>query len=231
MKNSFLLRGTKELTILLLGLTLFGCSKGTDMPTAKTKVLVVIAHEGESDYIPTDDRIEVIYTGIGKLNAALKVSDYLKAQKDHNINYVILNIGTCGSPNYPVGSVVIPKKIYQGDTFIEEDFKDQTTSYTNAILSLNFYKDALQSDFVLSSDQFINTSSSFYQKVKDYNCLFEMEAYAIASVASGNKLPFCCIKIVSDNCDGTQKDWENVLSKIRPEVDKAISNFCKEILY
>lgn len=36
---------------------------------------------------------------------------------------------------------------------------------------------------------------------------------------------------VSDNCDGTQKDWENILSQIRPEVDKAISDFCKDILY
>lgn len=211
--------------------SLFGCSKDTDTPIAQTKVLVVIAHEGESDYMPTDDRIEVIYTGIGKLNAALKVSNYLKAQGEGNTNYIILNIGTCGSPNYPVGSLVIPKKIYQGDTFIEEDFKDHTSAYTNGILSLSFYKDALQADFVLSSDQFINTSSPFYQKFKDYNCLFEMEAYAIASVASDSKIPFYCIKVVSDNCDGTQKDWENVLSQIRPEVDKTISDFCKEILH
>lgn len=219
------------LMMVLLSIGFTSCSKENDEAIAQNKVLVVIAHEGESDYMPADDRIEVIYTGIGKLNAALKVSNYLKAQKEHNTNYIILNIGTCGSPNYPVGSLVIPKKIYQGDTFIEEDFKDHTSAYTNDILSLSFYKDALQADFVLSSDQFINTSSPFYQKFKDYNCLFEMEAYAIASVASDGKIPFYCIKVVSDNCDGTQKDWENVLSQIRPEVDKAISNFCKEMLH
>ncbi|MEG1749742.1 MAG: hypothetical protein RR249_08670, partial [Tannerellaceae bacterium] len=139
MKNSFLLRGTKRLTILLLCLTLFGCSKDADIPIAQTKVLVVIAHEGESDYVPADDRVEVIYTGIGKLNAALTVSNYLQSQKEYNINYIILNIGTCGSPNYPIGTLVIPKKIYQGDTFIEDDFKDHTSAYTNGILSLSFY--------------------------------------------------------------------------------------------
>ncbi|MEG1546505.1 MAG: hypothetical protein RR371_04570, partial [Bacteroides sp.] len=69
------------------------------------------------------------------------------------------------------------------------------------------------------------------QKFKDYNCLFEMEAYAIASVASESKIPFYCIKVVSDNCDGTPKDWGNILSQIRPEIDKAISDFCKEILH
>ncbi|MEG1838767.1 MAG: hypothetical protein RR220_05690, partial [Bacteroidaceae bacterium] len=66
---------------------------------------------------------------------------------------------------------------------------------------------------------------------KDYNCLFEMEAYAIANVASESKIPFYCIKVVSDNCDGTLKDWGNILSQIRPEIDKAISDFCKEILH
>lgn len=40
MKNSFLLRGTKKLTILLL--ILFGCSKDANMPMAQTKVLVVM---------------------------------------------------------------------------------------------------------------------------------------------------------------------------------------------
>ena len=231
MNNLFLLIKTKTLVILLLCLSLFSCSKETDEPPMQTRVLVVIAAQGEADYVPTDDRIEVIYTGIGKLNAALTVSNYLYAQKENNTNYIILNIGTCGSPNYPVGSLVIPKKIYQGDTFIEEDFEEHTTAYSNDILLLSLYKDALQADFVLSSDQFVNTSSPFYQKFKDYNCLFEMEAYAIASVASKSKIPFHCIKVVSDNCDGTQKDWENVLSEIRPGINQAISDFCKEILH
>ncbi|MEG2514483.1 MAG: hypothetical protein RSA92_04030, partial [Bacteroidaceae bacterium] len=150
------------LMLVALSIGFTSCSKKNNEVITQTKVLVVIAHEGESDYMPADDRVEVIYTGMGKLNAALKVSNYLKDQKEHNTNYIILNIGTCGSPNYPVGSLVIPKKIYQGDTFIEDDFKDHTSAYTNGILSLSFYKDALQADFVLSSDQFINTSSPFY---------------------------------------------------------------------
>ncbi|MEG1839160.1 MAG: hypothetical protein RR220_07715, partial [Bacteroidaceae bacterium] len=70
------MRKMKLLSMLMpvaLSIAFTSCSKENNEVITQTKVLVVIAHEDESDYMPADDKIEVIYTGMGKLNAALKV--------------------------------------------------------------------------------------------------------------------------------------------------------------
>ena len=45
--------------------------------------------------------------------------------------------------------------------------------------------------------------------------LFDMEAYAAAQFCHLHEIPFYCFKAVSDNLDGSLKDWRNILGDIR----------------
>ena len=45
--------------------------------------------------------------------------------------------------------------------------------------------------------------------------LFDMEAYAAALFCKTHNLQFLCIKAISDNLDGSLKDWQAILGDIR----------------
>ncbi|CAK7034130.1 MAG: 5'-methylthioadenosine/S-adenosylhomocysteine nucleosidase [Parabacteroides sp.] len=219
----------KNLFFIILIPVLLSCTK--EAIREQSKILVVIADENESNYVPTDSRIEVLYTGIGKLNALMTLSYYFDSLQINKSQYIILNIGTCGSPHFPIGSIVIPDKIFQGDTYIDKDFEKHTTVYSNGILSMDLFKNYPHAEGVLTSDQFIDISSELYKKLQNKKYIFEMEAYAIANYADSHNIPFYCIKCISDNCDGTIKDWEKILDKLRPDIDESITKFCNELLY
>lgn len=164
--------------------------------------------------------VDVIYTGVGKLNAYRAVR---KALRERHYD-VIINAGTCGSSKFEVGTILYPTILKQGDAFTSKLFKAKTL-YTSSSL----YKKDIT---LLTSDNFISCvpasdgSTSLPETVKEFD-LFDMEGYAIASAAEF--MPKSCffIKLVSDNLDGTVVDWEKNTKKLSPILVKAINTFIK----
>ena len=71
---------------------------------------------------------------------------------------------------------------------------------------------------VFSGDYFMSTQTFNPEQVRTLSQkydLFDMEAYAAALFCREHCLPFYCFKAVSDNLDGSLKDWRGILGDIR----------------
>ncbi len=170
---------------------------------------VVIFVADEDELSPTDVPFPVICTGIGKM----RMYDALAKWYGKGVegNPVILNIGSAGSAKYPIGEILdCGSFINGGSDFIYD--------------KIEISKEGCS---VFSGDYFMSTQTFSPQLVKELSIkydLFDMEAYAAALFCKSHSLPFLCFKAVSDNLDGSIKDWRSILSQIREGFTKLLGN-------
>ena len=145
-----------------------------------------------------DVRFPVVYTGFGKMRMYNALDKWFDGGKDK----VVLNIGSAGSAKYPIGTML------------------NCSHFINGGSELVFDRIDLPGDgcSVFSGDYFMSTQTFSPEQVaalsKQYD-LFDMEAYAAALFCRTHGVPFYCFKAVSDNLDGTLKDWRGILGDIR----------------
>lgn len=196
-----------------------------------TKTVILVANKNELAFSTNDDSIVVYEIGVGKVNATLSAALLYQEIKELGINPILLNVGTVGSTRFPIEHVLYPEHFAQGDAYTDGFFLENTRFLTGkgSIQSVN-RKDFDYSKAILTSDRFINTNTAFYQDIKDLNPeAFDMEAYALAVFCHTHQLPFYTIKIVSDNCDGTVKDWEAILGKISGKLGAILEDFLQNL--
>lgn len=196
----------------------------------ETDTIILVANKNELSFT-TDNKSTIVYEiGVGKVNALLSLATLYEDIKALGITPVLLNVGTIGCTRHPIGHVLYPSHYAQGDAYTDGFFlentlflKGQGTIESVSIEEFS-YEDAL-----LTSDRFINVNSAFYQDIKHLNPLaFDMESYALANFCRLKNLPFHSIKIVSDNCDGTVKDWESILGEISGRLGTILNEFMRD---
>ena len=80
----------------------------------KIKLFVALETELPKELIP--EGVEVFYTGVGKINAAIKATEILSpTYQVYNTNTMVLNYGSAGSKSTPTHSLVECKVFYQED--------------------------------------------------------------------------------------------------------------------
>lgn len=178
--------------------------------TANT--LVVMALENESHGLFEDHNIPVLYTGVGKINAAYHLT---KALANHRLSEnkieLVLNLGTAGSRKFSRGSLVLCTKFFQHDINLSAlGFKRGETPYETTIPMI------LEHNHMLKRDIFIGTcgtGDSFAAPDIKVECdVADMEAYALAKVCWLEKVPFMSIKYITNGPDGKAgSDWESAL--------------------
>lgn len=178
------------------------------------RILLLVALEKEIEGFDFNHGpVDVVFTGVGKLNAYKATRDALR-RKHYD---VIINAGTCGSCVIPKGETIHPVTIYQGDAFISEPFKSEpivcSGNYGSTCISL------------LTSDNFISEAEGTLKPVHKLYTAFDMEGYAIASAASFMKEKVFFIKIVSDNLEGSVSDWNEEVKKLAPILAERIQYF------
>ena len=188
--------------------------------SGKKDILIVCALEVETqgqldDYF--EDKRQILYTGVGKVNATLKLTHRLRASHLHYLPLMpklVINYGTAGSRRLPIGELVDCTK------FIQRDMD---------VTSLGFMK--TQTPFESPNDMVIRCTSEFNPISKNYTCgtgdsfvenieredsnidVFDMEAYALAKVCHHYEVPFISFKYITDNAnEHSPKDWEDNLS-------------------
>lgn len=141
-------------------------------------------------------------TGIGKVNAALAVVDAIETAKPD----LILNIGTAGSVDREVDSIVIC------DTFVDRDMKkckDFGVTY-----HLDF-KEELKTVFLVKNwdtNNICNTGDSFVTRIIDEADAFDMENFAVAALCKRRGIPFVSVKYITDKIgENSVKHWEDKL--------------------
>lgn len=173
-----------------------------DKVLAQLKGREVVLFVADKDEIsPSDVPFPVVYTGMGKMRMFSGLVEWYQTRAKGG-RPIVLNIGSAGSAHFPIGEIV------------------NCTSFVNGGSELIYDKIDLPGEgcSVFSGDYFMSTQTFSPEQVKalsqQYD-LFEMEAYAAAQFCRMHDIPFYCFKAVSDNLDGSLKDWRSILSQIR----------------
>jgi adenosylhomocysteine nucleosidase len=163
----------------------------------------IIALMDETDKATTINGDNIIYSGVGKINATMA------AYRAFNEKYSeVINIGSCGSLIHPPGTIIKVGSTFQdidarplneyGETPFEPHYKQvvidrkvSTTCFTTDYFVDLSYKEKY-------SKEYINMI---------YKCdIFDMECFALAKVCHRFGIKFSSYKWVSDNGDGG--DWK-----------------------
>ena len=179
------------------------------------KPLIVCALEVETQ--GQLNNYDVLYTGVGKVNATIKLMErlgsiFLSREGEIAPNLVI-NYGTAGSRKYKQGELVDCSKFIQRDMDVTGlGFQRGETPFEKeppiVIESKSSFNPIGKHATCGSGDNFVEDRTNYYGEVVD------MEAYALAKVCTYYGVPFISFKYISDGADGdANTDWEENVSK------------------
>ena len=184
-------------------------------------ILLVSALEQETagqldDYF--EDERQVLYTGVGKVNATLKLTQRLHSS---HLRYLplmpelVINYGTAGSRRSPIGELVDCTKFIQRDMDVTGlGFMKHQTPYESPTDMVIRYTPEFNP---IGKNYTCGTGDSFVESLEkgDSNIdVFDMEAYALAKVCRYYKVPFISFKYITDGAnESSPKDWEKNLGK------------------
>jgi len=164
-----------------------------DINQKNTLIIVALEKELPQQLLPNWN---IVYSGVGKVNAALTV---VNAYNIFNPS-IIINYGTAGALNSNLKGLIPVNTFKQRDMDVRAlGFKlGETPFEKNKIIKFNYvgYSCGTGDNFVISN-QILQTD------------VVDMEAYSIAKFCYLNKIRFYCYKYVSDNANNeAANDWE-----------------------
>jgi adenosylhomocysteine nucleosidase len=170
-------------------------------------LLVVMALEIESQGLFAERGVPVLYTGLGKVNAAYRLARALGQHRaEHGELPRVVNFGTVGSPTLTAGSVVACRRFVQRDMDVSGlGFALGTTPFEEVPPMLEF-----EPLFPELPEGVCGTGDRFETGKPVVACdVIDMEGYALAKVCHLEGAEFGSVKFVTDGADGTAGvDWE-----------------------
>jgi adenosylhomocysteine nucleosidase len=179
---------------------------------ALPRTVVVMALEAESAGVFEAAGIQVLYCGVGKVNAAIALTRELRRYA-HGAEPppLVLNFGTAGSRVHATGSLLACHEFVQRDMDVSGlGFALGVTPYDDTPPVLRFEPRFahLRSAICGSGDSFATAGCAVECGVLD------MEAYALAKVCWLESASFACAKYVTDGADDAAADhWRNNVHK------------------
>ncbi len=176
----------------------------------KDEILIVCALEEETqdqlgDYYP-----DVIYTGVGKVNATYKLTGWLEGFGEYMPYKIIINYGTAGSRELPIGELVDCTKFTQRDMDVTGMgfMKGQTPFENDVPIALDY--DHVEFN-PIGNKLRCGTGDNFVQTDEDtYSDVYDMEAYALAKVCHHYDINFISFKYITDNAnEHSPVDWKD----------------------
>ena len=172
-------------------------------------ILIVSALEVETQGQLED--YDVLYTGVGKVNATMNIMHRLK---DYNFvrPNLIINYGTAGSRKIKKKTLVDCTKFVQRDMDVTGlGFMRGETPFEKEpplIIETNSPFNPIGRNATCGTgDCFVEDKSQYYGEVVD------MEAYALAKVCWNYAIPFISFKYITDGADEqAHEDWESNLA-------------------
>jgi len=182
------------------------------MPESTRAPLVVVALEAELQGLFESAQIPVLYTGLGKVNAALALARTLATQRHAGrLPALVLNFGTAGSRTFATGSVVACRRFVQRDMDVTGlGFALGETPFESIPPVLSF-----PVVFPHLPDGVCGTGDRFETGAGGLACdVIDMEAYALAKVCLAEGVAFACAKYISDGADAdAAADWQSALPR------------------
>jgi adenosylhomocysteine nucleosidase len=174
------------------------------------KSLIVMALPQESR-----DRLEragadVLYTGVGKVNAASALARRLAELRCAGVKPErVVNLGTAGSRSLAAHTLV------ECDRFIQRDMDVSGLGFARGVTPFDDAPAVLEvpRTFPQLPRATCSTADSFatHLHVVDGDVV-DMEAFALARVCRAEQLPFACAKYITDGADAdSAQHWEAAL--------------------
>ena len=186
------------------------------------KILIVCALEIETQEKLKD--YDVLYTGVGKVNATFALTRKFGKLGSYIPYSLIINYGTAGSRKIKKGKLVDCTKFIQRDMDVTGlgFMKGETPFEDDPPITIETPKDVFnpigRRATCGSGDNFVEDKTNYYGEVVD------MEAYALAKVCYLRDVPFISFKYITDGADEqAHEDWETNLAD-------GIKVFKKEVL-
>lgn len=168
--------------------------------------LVVMALQIEEQGAFERAGVEVLFTGLGKVNAAYSLTRRLVEQRRQGRRPLVVNFGTAGSRIHPTGTIVACRHFVQRDIDLTGlGFQRGETPFEEVPPELVF-----DPVFTGLPEGRCGTGDSFETQHAGAVCdVVDMEAYALAKVCWLEGLPFACAKFITDGADASAAgDWQ-----------------------
>jgi len=169
--------------------------------------LVVMALPLEAQDVFEQAGIPVLYTGVGKVNAAMTLTRALvECRQTGRPLPRAVNFGSAGSGRFATGTLVACTAFHQRDMDVSGlGFAPGITPYEETPAVLEFPR-----QFGELPQATCGTGDSFETGLRSLACdVVDMEAYALAKVCHVEGTTFACAKYVSDGADhAAAADWQ-----------------------
>ena len=191
----------------------------------KRDILIVCAIEQETQGQLEDHKI--LYTGVGKVNATFKLTQRLHSSHLYYLPLMpklVINYGTAGSRELPIGELVDCTK------FTQRDMNATSLGLMQGQTPFeNFIPTVLDYDHVefnpIGKKLRCGTGDNFVDNnINSYSDAFDMEAYALAKVCHHYDIPFISFKYITDNAnEHSAGDWvDNCSDGVREFKEKVL---------
>ena len=179
-------------------------------------LLVVMALTQEGQGVFEQAGIPVLYTGVGKVNAAMVLSRRLSALRSKgNALPTVVNFGSAGSRTFNTGALVACTD------FVQRDMDVGALGFAHGVTPFEEVPDVLRFSnmFPELPTATCGSGDSFETGAPKVACdVVDMEAYALAKVCHVEATPFVCAKFVSDGADhAAAQDWRENAHKAADE--------------
>jgi adenosylhomocysteine nucleosidase len=164
-------------------------------------ILVLTAIDDELDKARAPDGVEVIYTGVGKVNAASAATLALLVLRPR----LVVNYGTAGKIHKMHNGLVEVAHAVQRDMMAMPLAPRGRTPFSPEIDRLSSGHDGVTCG---TGDSFVTATDPWL--VENNIDIVDMELYAIAHVCQRHSLPWRAFKFITDEADDNAADhWQD----------------------
>lgn len=151
--------------------------------------------------------VEILYTGVGKVNAAIALARRLAiAGRDGASLPLVVNFGTAGSASVAAQTLVACRR------FVDRDMDVGALGFAPGVTPFDSLPPVLEfpAAFPALPDAVCGSGDSFATDHGGFDCdVVDMEAYALAKACKLAGAKFACAKYVSDGADAhAAKHWK-----------------------
>lgn len=158
--------------------------------------ILLVALEAELPYKLAPKNYKVVYTGVGKINAAFAATRAITEAHSLGFHPTVVNYGTVGSCKKDLKGLHKVTRFVQRDMDAEPQAPRGVTPFEAGLPYLEFSLDMTQGLTLGTGDQFVHKLDHWL--VENNIDVVDMEAYAIASVCKRMNVNFSCYKYITD---------------------------------
>ncbi len=167
----------------------------------KDEIVLLMALPSESQKLFERAGVEVFYSGIGKVNAAMLATDLIHRKKPKTL----INLGTAGSQKFVTHTLV------ECSGYVQRDMDLSPLGFPHGETPMDKIPGLIKSNRLVGGNVsgICGTGDSFEVGPSKVPCdLVDMEAYAIAKVCKKFETEFVSFKYISDGSDhNAHNDW------------------------